>query len=103
HLLDYLGVIPEDVSDWNITKSIYPNDIPGVTTTIQRSIASGQGAEYQVRLRRSDGVYRWFEVRHVPLRDTANQIVRWHVVFVDIDYSNGAGKRVERESISLRE
>ena len=103
HLLDYLGVIPEDVSDWNITKSIYPNDIPGVTTTIQRSIASGQGAEYQVRLRRSDGVYRWFEVRRVPLRDTANQIVRWYVLFVDIDDRKRAGERVERENISLRE
>ena len=103
HLLDYLGVIPEDVSDWNITKSIYPNDIPGVTTTIQRSIASGQGAEYQVRLRRSDGVYRWFEVRRVPLRDTANQIVRWYVLFVDIDDRKRAGEMVERENISLRE
>jgi len=103
HLLDYLGVIPEDVSDWNITKSIYPNDIPGVTTTIQRSIATGQGAEYQVRLRRSDGVYRWFEVRRVPLRDTANQIVRWYVLFVDIDDRKRAGERVERENISLRE
>ena len=103
HLLDYLGVIPEDVSDWNITKSIYPNDIPGVTTTIQRSIATGQGAEYQVRLRRSDGVYRWFEVRRVPLRDTANQIVRWYVLFVDIDDRKRAGEIVERENISLRE
>jgi len=103
HLLDYLGVIPEDVSDWNITKSIYPDDIPGVTTTIQRSIATGQGAEYQVRLRRSDGVYRWFEVRRVPLRDTANQIVRWYVLFVDIDDRKRAGERVERENISLRE
>ena len=103
HLLDYLGVIPEDVSDWNITKSIYPNDTPDVTTTIQRSIASGQGAEYQVRLRRSDGVYRWFEVRRVPLRDTANQIVRWYVLFVDIDDRKRAGEIVERENISLRE
>ena len=103
HLLDYLGVIPEDVSDWNITKSIYPNDIPGVTTTIQRSIATGQAAEYQVRLRRSDGVYRWFEVRRVPLRDTANQIVRWYVLFVDIDDRKRAGEIVERENISLRE
>jgi formate hydrogenlyase transcriptional activator len=103
HLLDYLGVAPEDVSDWNITKSICPNDIPGVTTTIKGSIATGQGAEYQVRLRRSDGVYRWFEVRRVPLRDTANQIVRWYVLFVDIHERKRAGEIVERENISLRE
>src|SRR5262249_20239200 len=32
-----------------------------------------------------------------------NQIVRWYVLFVDIDDRKRAGERVERENISLRE
>ena len=40
---------------------------------------------FEARIRRFDGVYRWCQVRGLPLRDTAGQIVRWYVLISDVD------------------
>jgi hypothetical protein len=37
------------------------------------------------RLRRADGVYRWFNSRALPLRDAKGRIVRWYNLLTDID------------------
>jgi transposase len=34
--------------------------------------------EYEVRLQRSDGVFRWFLFRIEPLRDEVSEVVRWN-------------------------
>ena len=51
----------------------------------QHSVESGQpfGAEY--RLRRSDGVYRWFHGHAVPVRAQDGSIVRWCNLVTDIE------------------
>ena len=56
-----------------------------------RSIASGTPYEIVQRLRRADGLYRWFQNNGFPLRDSAGRIVRWSVLLTDID----ARKRAE--------
>jgi len=53
------------------------------------------------RLRRSDGIYRWFQNNGFPLRDTSGQIVRWCVRLTDIDerkHAEDALRESERES-----
>ena len=53
------------------------------------------------RLRRSDGVYRWFQNNGFPLRDTSGHIVRWCVLLTDIDErkrAEDALRESERES-----
>jgi PAS domain-containing protein len=37
------------------------------------------------RIRRFDGVYRWFQVRGFPLRGSDGGIVRWYVLLTDIE------------------
>jgi formate hydrogenlyase transcriptional activator len=44
-------------------------------------------------------VYRWFQVRGLPLRDTGGQIVRWYCLLVDIDDR----KRAETELSALKD
>ena len=53
------------------------------------------------RLRRSDGVYRWFQNNGFPLRDASGHIVRWCVLLTDIDdrkRAEDALRESERES-----
>src|ERR1700739_4405763 len=38
---------------------------------------TGNADEMEARLRRADGVYRWFHCRRVPLRDGDGKVVRW--------------------------
>src|ERR1035438_1671067 len=47
--------------------------------------ATGKPRENEVRLRRSDGQYRWHLDRGVPLRDEDGSIVKWCGVATDIE------------------
>jgi PAS domain-containing protein len=46
---------------------------------------SGDAYEIIERLRRFDGIYRWFQVRGLPFRGSSGRIVRWYVLLTDID------------------
>ena len=50
-----------------------------------RGITSGEPYDFDARIRRHDGIYRWFQVRGLPLRDMGGQIVRWYSLLVDIE------------------
>ena len=46
-------------------------------------------------LRRADGVYRWFQVRALPWRDTEGRIIRWYILRTDIDDRKQAEDRLQ--------
>jgi PAS domain S-box-containing protein len=90
-LLEYFGQTQDELRDWATNGTIHPEDVAHVVDVFSRSIVSGRPYEIVQRFRRSDGVYRWFQNRAFPLRDTTGQIVRWCVLLTDIDER----KRVE--------
>jgi PAS domain S-box-containing protein len=49
-----------------------------------RCVRSGQTYESEYRLRASDGSYRWFRARAVPLRDPQGAILKWYGTCSDI-------------------
>jgi len=49
-----------------------------------RCVESGEGYESEYRLRGTDGQYRWFRARAVPLRDREGRIVKWYGTCSDI-------------------
>jgi formate hydrogenlyase transcriptional activator len=51
------------------------------------------GGSIEIRLRRSDGEYRWFQITAAPVQDDQAQVVRWHAVGTDIE----AHKRTEQK------
>ena len=53
--------------------------------TWERAIATGEPYDVEYRIRRADGVYRWFHVRGTPLRDVRGHIIRWYVLETDIN------------------
>jgi len=82
-LLDYLGVSLEQLQEW--PQFIHESDRSMVLERWQHSVDSGQpfGAEY--RLRRSDGVYRWFHGHAVPVRARDGAVLRWCNLVIDIE------------------
>ena len=50
-----------------------------------RAIGSGEPYDFEARIRRFDGVYRWCQVRGLPLRNARGGILRWYVLLTDID------------------
>jgi PAS domain S-box-containing protein len=85
HVLEYFGATLEELKGWAVSNIVHPDDLPAVIAAWQRAMETGESFEIEQRLRRADGIYRWFQVRGLPLRDTKNSIVRWYVLETDID------------------
>src|SRR5229473_249269 len=82
---DYTGFSPGEsrVRGWQPT--VHPEDLPRVVAKGQELLASGQPGEVEARIRRHDGVFRWFLMRVEPLRDETGKIVRWYGTQTDIE------------------
>ena len=82
-LLDYLGVGLDQLQDW--LQFIHESDRSMMLERLKHSLESGQPYEAQCRLRRADGVYRWFQGSAVPVRAQDGALVRWYYLITDIE------------------
>jgi PAS domain S-box-containing protein len=64
--------------------AIHPEDLDRIVRRWGASLSSGEPYEDEMRIRRTDGVYRWFLGRAVPLRDKRGKIVKWYGAATDI-------------------
>ena len=80
----------------------HPEDLPRVVELFTHAIASGEPFEFEVRARRFDGVYRWFQSRGFPLRDTNGHIVRWYNLLIDIDERKRAEEALAASERNLK-
>jgi PAS domain S-box-containing protein len=84
--LEYTGLSSEQASGSGWQKAVHPDDLNRVTERWRESQTTGEPLDYEARLRRgSDGVYRWFQTRARPLRDSRDKIVNWCAVSNDIE------------------
>jgi PAS domain S-box-containing protein len=84
--LEYTGLSPEEASVSGWEKTIHSDDLNRIIERMRASATTGQPLDYEARLRRgSDGVYRWFLIRAVPLRDKRGKIVKWCGAATDIE------------------
>ena len=91
--LDYTGLSPVEAQGWGRARAFHPDDLGRLNAYWSSTIRTGQPGEIEVRLRRSDGKYRWFLFRASPLRGESGAIVKWYGTNTDIDDR----KRAEEE------
>ncbi len=95
--LNYVGLSLEDLLGWKWTAAIHPEDIAEMVEMWRAALATGKPFEYEARVRRADGEYRWMFLRKVPLRDERGSIVKWYGSGIDIEDR----KRAERQARAL--
>jgi len=83
--LEYFGKTNEELKNWSLIGVVHPDDLPRVIEARTQSIEMGQIYEIEHRCRRADGVYRWFQVRGLPVRNAENKITAWYLLLTDID------------------
>jgi transcriptional regulator with GAF, ATPase, and Fis domain len=66
-------------------------------------LQSGSPFEYELRLKRKDGQYRWFHYRFNPMSDEEGRLTRWYLAGTDIDDRKLAERRLLDENVALRE
>lgn len=82
---EYTGLSPEESHGWGWQAAFHPEDLPPLMKTWQALLVSGEPGEIEARLRRHDGVYRWFLIRVEPFRDETGKIDRWYGTSTDIE------------------
>jgi PAS domain S-box-containing protein len=100
--LEYLGVTLDEVAGWNWTAFVHPEDVEGILTKWRASLATGEIFEYETRVRRANGDYRWMFHRKVPLRDANGNIVKWYGSSLDIDERKTAEEQLRRNAEELQ-
>jgi PAS domain S-box-containing protein len=95
-VFEYFGRSLEVLKQWGTSDTVHPEDLPRVVELFKRAIASGTPFHYELRLRRFDGEYRWFDTRHVPIRDDSGRIERWYLLATDIEDRTQALARLEQ-------
>jgi PAS domain S-box-containing protein len=83
--LDYLGATLDDVTGWKWRAFIHPEDVDGIVAKWRACLATGEIFEYETRVRRANGEYRWMFHRKVPLRDADDNILKWYGSSLDIE------------------
>ncbi len=94
-ILEYFGKTPAELKSWATSDLVHPDDLPRVIAAFTSSIESGHPYDSEHRCRRADGVYRWFQVRALPVRDTEGRIISWYILFTDIDERKRAEDRLQ--------
>lgn len=101
--LDYYGMTLQEWLDSDLGEALHPQDTEFVTKEHSAKLRSGSPFEYEVRLKRKDGQYRWFHRRLSPMSDEQGRITRWYAAGTDIDDRKRAEQRLQEENVALRE
>jgi formate hydrogenlyase transcriptional activator len=83
--LDYAGLTADQVHNWGWTAAVHPEDLNPLVDYWGTTIASSQPGEIEARLRRFDGVFRWFLFRATPSFDDKGKVAKWYGTNTDID------------------
>jgi PAS domain S-box-containing protein len=83
--VEYLGADVEEMQGWGWKSMVHPDDVEQISERHTTALAAGVPVEYEVRIRRADGEYRWFLNRHMPMRGETGTILRWYVASTDVE------------------
>jgi len=102
-VLEYFGKTTEELKNWATSDFVHPDDLPRLLETWTHSVETGEPYAYDLRQRRADGVYRWFQARGLPLRDTEGRVTAWYLLLTDIDDRKKAEEELRRSKAYLTE
>ena len=83
--LEYFGRTFEELKGWKSSDVVHPDDLERTVAAQMAAHKKGTAYDVESRHRRADGVYRWFNVLGLPLRDAQGRILHWFHLQIDID------------------
>jgi PAS domain S-box-containing protein len=98
---EYTGLSVEESVGWGWQVAFHRDDLPALMKKWMDMLAAGESGEEEARLRRYDGVYRWFLIRAAPFRDETGTIIRWYGTSTDIEDRKQAEEAVLASERSL--
>jgi PAS domain S-box-containing protein len=83
--VEYTGRSADEQLGYGWAEALHPDDKDRVRDEWAKATSRGDRFDIEFRIRRSDGMYRWFKTRALPLRAASGQIVKWFGSNTDFD------------------
>jgi formate hydrogenlyase transcriptional activator len=99
---EYTGLSHEESHGWGWQVAFHPEDLPSLMGKWRELLISGEPGEIEARLRRHDGVFRWFLIRVEPLRDQTGKVIRWYGTSTDIQELKQTEEKLRDDERELR-
>jgi PAS domain S-box-containing protein len=100
-LLEYVGRALDEIQGDRFLETIHPEDRDRLSRLWRTSLSKGTPFTGEWRVRGSDGRYRWFFTRGLPLRDEQGNIIRWYVTNTDVEDAKRAEQALMRMQVEL--
>ncbi|TAJ10508.1 MAG: PAS domain S-box protein [Nitrospirae bacterium] len=101
--IEYTGIPEAPQLGYGWTEQLHPDDRRHVQNVWDAAVRDGNKFDVEFRIRRADGLYRWFKTRAVPLRDPSGCIVKWFGSNTDIDEQRRVEEEVRRLNAELEQ
>ncbi|MBY0484364.1 PAS domain S-box protein [Nitrosomonas sp.] len=107
--VEYTGLTLEESYGHGWNKPFHPNDQQRAWDAWQNAVTNNDSYSLECRLRRADGIYRWWLIRGVPVLNNEGNIQNWFGTCTDIENIKQAETQIqiaaerERAAAALRE
>jgi len=98
---DYTGVPVADLLGLGWRDTLHPEDRDRTHQLWCAALRGEAPYDLDYRIRRADGLYRWFKARATPLRDNAGQIFKWFGTCTDIEDQKEVQRRLQESAQEL--
>jgi two-component system CheB/CheR fusion protein len=81
----YTGISEAEQLGYAWLDQVHPDDRERVREEWKSAVKATAAFNTEFRIRSSDGTYRWFKSRSVPIRDEQGRVVKWYGTHTDVD------------------
>jgi len=99
----YTGLSCDDSLGDRWNSAIHPEDRDAVLATLSKAVAKGTDYEVELRLKRTDGQYRWFLARGRPIHDDSGKLTGWLGIALDIEERKTAEEEAQTANLAKSE
>jgi len=98
---EYTGIPIGSVDSSMTAAAIHPDELNHITAAWLAALASGSPFQFECRLRRRDGTYRWHMTRVNPDRDASGAVSKWYGACTDIEEIFQARRILQKSQTEL--
>ena len=83
--VEYTGIPEAEQLGFGWLNQLHPDDRDRTVAAWNAAVESNTPFDVEFRIRRKDGIYRWFKTRAVAVRDDKGRIVKWYGTNTDVE------------------
>ncbi len=99
--LSYTGIAENVQLNSGWLHQVHPADRDGLVKAWSNATLKEEPFQFDFRIRRFDGEYRWFDTRAIPLKNVDGKIVKWFGTNTDVHTSRETSAALQQEQEKL--